>query len=307
MPKATVAVAALCYRVLSQFGSRRLAYPPAEMGHRKLTMAQTNMASKATKELVSFWRKCHLAKPPFVHPDDLPVFRRYGGRHIDAEPKDFDAFVASPKFGDFADRRLDLSLLPTPYSGDLARADIVVLLLNPGFSYTDYYETERPDFRRQLVRTLRQSFAGTEFPFIWLDPQFCWHDGFKWWEGKLRQTVRVIADKHFDGRYLDALRDVAHRVAQIELVPYHSSAFGGHALIEKLESVRVARRYVHDVLVPAARKGAKTIIVTPQAEAWGVKRGRGVVIYKGGQTRGASLGPDTPGGKAILRRYERGS
>jgi len=96
-------------------------------------------------------------------------------------------------------------------------------------------------------------------------------------------------------------------VAQIELVPYHSSAFGGHALIEKLESVRVARRYVHDVLVPAARKGAKTIIVTPQAEAWGVKRGRGVVIYKGGQTRGASLGPDTPGGKAILRRYERGS
>jgi hypothetical protein len=269
-------------------------------------MERANRVSGSAGELVAFWRRCQLAKPPFVHPDDYPVLRRNGGRHIDADPKDFAGFIVSPKFGDFRDRRLDLSLLPAPYSGDLAQADIVVLLLNPGFSYTDYYETERPDFRRRLVKNLRQSFAASEFPFMWLDPRICWHDGFKWWEGKLRKTIRVIADRHFDGHYLDALRDFSHRVAHVELVPYHSSAFGGHALIEKLESVKAARRYVHDVLVPAARNGTKTLIVTRQAKAWGLKRDRGVVIYKGGQTRGASLGPDTPGGKAILRRYERG-
>jgi hypothetical protein len=32
-------------------------------------------------------------------------------------------------------------------------------------------------------------------------------------------------------------------------------------------------------------------------------RSRGLVVYGGGQTRGASLGPSTSGGRAILRRY----
>jgi hypothetical protein len=32
-------------------------------------------------------------------------------------------------------------------------------------------------------------------------------------------------------------------------------------------------------------------------------RSRGLVVYGGGQTRGASVGPSTSGGRAILRRY----
>lgn len=257
-------------------------------------------------ELVSFWSRCDFAEPPFAHPDDWPVLSRGSGKYIDTEPRTFEEFVGSTRFGDFADHRLHLSLLPIPYGGNLADADILILLLNPGFSYTDYYaETRMPAFRERLKANLEQSFADIEYPFLWLDPEFCWHSGFNWWEKKLRDVTTVIAAEKFNGRYLDALRDLSTRLAHIELVPYHSSSFRGHTLIDDLPSARAAKRFVHDTLIPAAKTGAKTIVVTRQGAAWGLSRQcKHLVIYQGGQTRGASLGRDTPGGRAILNRYQ---
>jgi len=160
--------------------------------------------------LIGFWQGCRLEGPPFAHPADWPALKDAGGRHIDAEPKDFRAFVASDRFGDFADTRLHLSLLPIPYGGNLRTAEIVILLLNPGFSFTDYYaETRVPAFRNRLERTLAQDFGETEFPFLWLDPEYCWHSGFVWWERKLRDVADRIARARFNGRYFDALRDLA--------------------------------------------------------------------------------------------------
>jgi hypothetical protein len=256
-------------------------------------------------DLIAFWRRCALTAPPFAHPDDWPVLRRYGGRYIDEAPKDFARFIASDRFGDFTDRRLHLSLLPIPYGGALRSADIVILLLNPGFSFTDYYaETNAPEYRRRLEQTLSQDFEGVDFPFVWLDPQYCWHSGFGWWEGKLRDVITVIARERFGGRYLDALRDVSKRLAHIELVPYHSPAFAAHSLLKHLPSAQAVKRFAQGALVEAANNGDKTIIVTRQAASWELPGGtRNLVVYEGGLTRGASLGRRTPGGRAILNRY----
>jgi hypothetical protein len=255
--------------------------------------------------LVDFWRRCTLDAPPYAHPDDMPALQADGGKHVDAEHRDFDAYVNGPRFGDFDDHRLHLALLPTPYGGDLAHADIVVLLLNPGLSHSDYFaETRMPAFRRRLELNLRQSFEATDFPFFWLDPEFCWHAGFGGWERKLRDVATVIARERFGGRYLDALRSFAGRMAHLDLVPYHSPSFRAHSLVERLPSVEAARGFVYRSLLPAARRGEKTIIVTRQAARWRLPtKGRGLVVYSGGQTRGASLGPSTSGGRAILRRY----
>jgi hypothetical protein len=256
-------------------------------------------------DLINFWQHCNLTKPPFAHPDDLPVLRRYGGRYIDEEPKDFAAFISGSRFGNFTDRRLHLSLLPIPYGGDLRAAEIVVLLLNPGFSFTDYYaETREPQFRRRLEQTLAQDFEGMDFPFLWLDPEYCWHEGFGWWEGKLREVISLIAKEKFGSRYLDALRDVSKRLAHVELVPYHSSSFNAHRLIEDLPSVQAVRRFAREALVTAANRGDKTIIVTRQVASWRLPPDtRNLVVYKGGHTRGASLGRKSSGGRAILDRY----
>jgi hypothetical protein len=257
-------------------------------------------------DLINFWCGCKLAAPPFAHPDDLSILRQKDGRLIDAERVDFDAFIAGPRFGDFDDHRLHLSLLPVPYEGDLSHAEIVILLLNPGFSYTDYWaETKMPTFRQRRKDTLRQSFKGVEFPFLELDLQFCWHSGFIWWEKKLRKVITEIAAKKFKGRYFEALRDLSRKLACVELVPYHSPSFRAHALIDQLPSVKIVRKFVRESLVPAANAGKRTLIVTRQAKAWGLPSDtRNLVVYKGGATRGASLSPNSHGGKAILRRYD---
>jgi hypothetical protein len=257
-------------------------------------------------ELTNFWGKCELAVPPFAHPGDRSILWQKSGRFIDPEPTNFESFIAGPRFGDFDDHRLLLSLLPVPYAGDLRHAEFVILLLNPGFSYTDYWaESKRPEFRQRRIVNLRQSFEGVDFPFMELDPQFCWHSGFVWWEKKLRDVITVISQKKLKGHYVEALRDLSRRLASVELVPYHSPSFRAHALINHLPSVKMVQKFVRESLVPAANAGKRTIIVTRQAKAWALPPGtRNLVIYKGGATRGASLSPNSEGGKAILRRYD---
>ena len=76
---------------------------------------------------------------------------------------------AAYRAGDFAapgDNRLHLGLVPQPFIGDLRRASIFVLLLNPGLSPSDYYgEYQVPSFRRALLANLSGlDRRGNSFP-----------------------------------------------------------------------------------------------------------------------------------------------
>lgn len=255
-------------------------------------------------EIVKFWRACPLDKPPFVHPEDLPTLRQCEPSLLGLPRQNFRQFVAGKRFGDFDDHRFHLSLLPTPYAGDLERADIFLLQLNPGFHFTSYYgECGVPKYRRRLVRNLRQELDGLEFPFMFLDPEFCWDPGFRWWEEKLRGVATCIANrKHFS--YLNALRELSRRIAAIELVPYHSISFRDHRLIKDLASVRRAKEYAQDLRSKALLTKC-SIIITRKVKEWGLRRMRNgrVVLYSPALARGASLGPKTKGGQAILRMF----
>jgi hypothetical protein len=102
-------------------------------------------------DLIQFWQQCRLDQAPFVHPEDRDILSKKKRWIADNDPVDFDSYIASPRFGDSSDDRLHLSLLPIPYMGDLRKADIVVLLLNPGFEYSDYWaETKMPEYRNRL-------------------------------------------------------------------------------------------------------------------------------------------------------------
>jgi hypothetical protein len=251
-------------------------------------------------ELVAFWQSFQPAEWPFAHPDDLPVLRPDGGKYIHGK-LNFDEFVTGPYFEDYKDYRLHLSLYPAPYMGDLAAAEIVVAWFHPGFIASDYLMEEQPEFRRRLMSNLRQDFKKeVEFPFFPLDPKLCLWGGYGWWHSKLNKTIRVIADECFNGRYRDAAGDLSPRLAAIQLVPYHSVTFR-KSLIEDLESAKMARKFVHDVLIPAAREGTKTIIIVSPVEIWGVEGSDNIVVYP--RVRNVTLGPDTRGGEAILKRY----
>jgi hypothetical protein len=258
------------------------------------------------KELIEFWKRCKLDKPPFAHPDDLPVLQQKEGTFLST--RSFNTYIAGERFGHSEDERLHLSLRPVPYLGNLAKAKIFILLLNPGLAYSDYWaESKSKEFCQRLKSNLHQSFDGIEFPFFKLDPEFCWCSGFVWWEKKLREVIRCIAKEKFNDKYLDAMRDLSTKLACLELVPYHSSSFGSHSLLKNLPSVKMVKKFVQESLVRDAKAGNITLIVTRQAREWGfpdnTKKTKSLVIYKGGHTRGTSLSPISDGGKAILRRY----
>ena len=93
------------------------------------------------------------------------------------------------------DRRLHLGLIPIPFMGDLLNASIYVLMTNPGVTRDDYREYERPAFRRALLANLKQERLDGFLPFPYLDPQFDWHDGFKYWDKEhgLERTIGELA------------------------------------------------------------------------------------------------------------------
>ena len=246
-----------------------------------------------------------LKEPPFVHPDDRGALLEHSkSKSSDPLFLSFCQFVSGPRFGAFSDYRLHFSLLPVPYAGDISRAEIFVLQLNPGLNLTDYYaEFSVPKFRRRLEFNLRQQLRNTEFPFLYLDPDFCWHSGFAWWEGKFREVTIRIAEEKFGGRYLDALRDLSTRVASIELVPYHSISFAEHRAVQHLESARQARAFACYELTRRAASRKAVVIITRRVEDWNVPQQKGIVPYPRALWRGASLGLNTPGGRAILARY----
>ncbi len=270
-------------------------------------------------ELIEFWKKCKLDKPPFFHPKDKDLLwqeKHKKHRFININTKNFEEYRKSSSFGDDDDKRLHLSLRPVPYLGNLAKAEIFILLLNPGLKCSDYWaESKSKEFRQRLENNLQQSFVGIEYPFFMLDPQFCWCSGFIWWENKLHEVIRRIAEDRAI-KYLDAMCDLSSKLACLELIPYHSPSFGAHAFIKppkQLESVKIIQDYVNNTLKPRAQaeKGNKdkcTLIVTRQAKAWDFPPGykgnkKNIVVYRDGETRGASLSPNSRGGNAILRHY----
>lgn len=251
--------------------------------------------------LADFWREFDSENPPFIHPADRAVIEARQGR--DHRFDSLEAFVNSPAFGD-PGRGLHLHLLPLPFAGDLANADIFILLLNPGFETADYVAGGHGStLRAACADTIRQRVSDSAFPFFFLDPQFCWSGGYRWWEGKLRGVLAEFARLR-GVSYLEALKALSRRMAVLEYFPYSSNS--GPEGLRELPSSAAARAYVHDAVLPRARMGELTLVVTRQSNAWGITaqddNGSDIIVYGGGETRAAHLSTGSRGGKAILKR-----
>lgn len=219
-------------------------------------------ATDASTTLQAFWDRLNLGDPPFVHPDDRAILR-----HPYYEYRDVDSFVHSLQFGK-NDGGLQLGLMPCPFAGDLSRANVFVLLLNPGFEPVDLFgEHEVPAFSRAIERTLRQDLADEAFPNVYLNPEFCWSGAYRWWESKVRDVARAYQMETGED-YWRSLQVISEHLATIELFPYHSVS--SPPPFARLPSVMAARTFVTDTLVPRALAGEITIVVTRRAVDWGL-------------------------------------
>lgn len=247
-------------------------------------------------QIIEFWSGLATDANQKIHPRDEHLLQNFA-----AIPpvNDFQEFMISDHYGLNNPTHLHLSLLPQPYSGNMRTADIFILLLNPGLNLTDYWaEFNNAEFRHSLEDTISQQNFDPDFPFIWLNPKFCWHSGFVWWEKKFRKLASLISEQQYNGNYHSALRALSQRLACVELFPYHSTTFGAHALLGELPSTVHARDFVARIAATD-----KTIIATRQAAMWGLPDRDNTIVYSGGHSRAASLGPQSEGGRAILQKF----
>ena len=251
--------------------------------------------------LLREWAEWNPGSAPYVLPADGPLLLSGRSAQATVVRRSWQAAYTADDFCAPGDTRLHLGLIPQPFLGNLERASIFLLLLNPGLGPDDYFgEYQVPGFRDALLANLRQDFSGRALPFLFLDPQFAWHGGFDWWHSKLTRVIQELA-KTWQIPFSAARAQLARSVADIELFPYHSDIFhGAGGRLRSLASVQLARRYVHDVLLPRVRRKEAIIIVTRQARIWGLPPEAGVIVYSPGEARGAHLTPDSPGGRAIL-------
>lgn len=247
--------------------------------------------------LIESWRKCNLESPPYLFPDDERHIEGFSDSRI---YRSFDEYVSSPEFG-VSDTNLHLGLLPVPFVGNLEKASIFILMLNPGLSAGDYFAEQKvPEFRNALIRNLRQENTDDEFPFIFLNPDFAWHPGFEYWQKKFHNIIDEIR-KQSNVSYQKAMSILSKRLACLELMPYHSKSFGAGSLLNKLPSVEIMRNYVQDIVVPKAMTDKAIIIATRQVKMWQLPEHKNIVMYEGGETRSAHLTISSRGGQAIAK------
>ncbi len=247
-------------------------------------------------EYINYWRRFAAAKPPYLHADDdNAMTKRQWGKFHD-KPYDFESYVASP-WQNEKTTIFHTGLLPQPHLGKLESAKAIVLMTNPGFDVSDYWAEKNPALYKDLFATIHQNLSGFDFPFIFLDPKYCWHGGFKWWERKFRDIATHVKEIKGLSTYYDALRYVANHVAAIESNPYHSK----NAVNIEIPSVIMARRaaqFLGDVPPPTLN----ALVICRSVQKWGVRDQDHVVQYRtSGAAQSASLKIGSAGGNAVLK------
>lgn len=246
-------------------------------------------------DLIKRWRECSLESPPYLFPDDKPEI-------INSIAKtywSFDEYTTSLEFGASSDNNLHIGLLPLPYVGNLAKASVFILMLNPGLSPGDYFaEQHNPEFRQAHIQNLKQRVDDDKYPFIFLNPRFAWHPGFGYWQRKFHAIIEAMA-KRSGITYQEAMSKLAQSLACLELMPYHSKSFYAGALLNNLPSVQAMLTFVHEILLPKAKDSKALIIVTRSVKNWRLPEHKNIISYKGGETRSAHLTLTSRGGKAI--------
>ena len=252
-----------------------------------------------THTLIKNWRRFSFDEYPYLYPPDKEYWDNIlcdlGPRY-----RSFRKYIENDAFDQKEIGKFHFGLSPSPYEGNLAKAKIYILLLNPGIHAVDYYVNNRANIRRLALKTIHQKDIDREYPFTSLNPKNSWRRLY--WFKKLSGIAQVIKQDR-SWTYSEALQELSRSIAILQLVPYHSKTFNNNNLkrLKKLPSVQHVREYVHDIILPKATKGRAVVIVTRAVDDWGLKNGRNICIYEESQSRGAHIGPTSDAGKKILK------
>lgn len=256
---------------------------------------------------MSSWRRGETSPPVPRHTSSLVTkycWRRQSANGGPPRSRPWTEYASQPDFGVPDGGRLHLGLIPLPFVGNPMSARAFILLLNPGLDPIDYHaELGVPAYRAALLANLRQ--ADSSRGMLSLDPEFAWHGGYRYWHGRLARVISAVGAE-LKLSYGEARQVVQRELCVMEVFPYHSVTWRLPARIAaRLRPAALARRFVHEVVLPRAQARDALVVVTRQAPAWGLTAGPGVVVYEGMARRAAHLGPDSAGGRALIKHLCR--
>ena len=252
----------------------------------------------ALESLLKTWQSLDLNKSPYILPGDKKILNE--SKTPISSIRDFIDWHSDKDFGQRLPHELQAGLLPVPFVGDLRKARVFLLTLNPGFEPLDLYsEDTNADFKKDLVHNLTQSSLDSEYPFLTLNPKHSWHGGYKYW-GKRFSDLIAFFQTERKCSFRQSLAFIAQNMAVLEAVPYHSTSFKvSHKTIATMESWKAIRSYVHKELIPRALEEKILLIVLRANWFWNLDASTNVIIYKQSEAIGSSLSLSSRGGKAI--------
>jgi len=237
-------------------------------------------------KLIEFWKELNLASKPYIHPRDTALSIKLC--HSFSDLKDYYETRYWNDNGIF-----HTDLMPIPYIGNIQSAKIFLLTKNPGFSLSDYYsEHSSVAFEAEQKRNLLQNHSDSEFPFLFLNPNFLWHAGAEYWLNKLKDYIIYVKEQR-KVTYLEATSIVSKNVAVLELVPYHSVNFSQNHLLKKLNSVGQMKSFVNEYVIPKVYDNKACIVCARNTKDWDLPFHKNILIYQGGETRGAHISKNT--------------
>ncbi|TKB26479.1 hypothetical protein FCL47_08680 [Desulfopila sp. IMCC35006] len=206
-----------------------------------------------------------------LHPDDI--------KFVDSDNcLQWSLKEARQNASTFADEKslhtkLHINLHPQPFVGNLDESFVYILFGNPGFVIPDYQdELSNAVHAAACAMNLRKAGQG----FYPLLPGSAGTGAANYWNSRFKNLLLALT--HFLDISIAAARKlVIQRVPLLEAGAYHSMKSPGE-WCDSLPSSRVTRSYVHQVLLPKARKGEVLIFVWRRATFWGIPTGiRGVI------------------------------
>ncbi|WP_420378694.1 hypothetical protein [Gilvibacter sp.] len=232
--------------------------------------------------IVDFWKNINYYEKPFIHPEDISIIKSQSYSYKGLHDLLNDQFWTDE--GVF-----HTDLFPIPYAGKLDTAKIFILLLNPGFTLSEYNSEESSsEFRKALRDNLAQKHLDPDFPFMFLNPELLWHSGGQYWLSKLKDLILFIKNSR-QISYLEAISSVSKSVAILELIPYHSTKFTRVGSLSKIASAQKMKSYVHSILIDRLNRNEICIICTRKSKFWELPEHENAIVYQGTECRSASL------------------
>jgi hypothetical protein len=196
--------------------------------------------------IIDYWRQLEINNGhELIHPHDAQILGNVNRINFD-----FANYFGNCDnlFGN--NLQLHTGLIPVPYSGDIKNARIYLLMINPGFHHNDYYsENHCQNYRDALIHSFRQENINNNFPFHYLNPEFCHTSGGDYWFKKFHDIIIQLTNNVDNYNYEDSIRLISRNICTLELFPYHSINFGlNQQIINGCSSINRIRHFVNQLL-----------------------------------------------------------